>query len=186
MKLDPVMKMMDLGLRACILDHVLADVYTHQRHRWIGLGRFDAPTPSSAADIKYTTKDSRVGLLWRDTTHPCCDHMILEVQTREFFLVLSILNDIRAGIIIGVWVKRDRHNAALLLLAVCLVPHAHRATLPLAHSVLQGTCYSLARYYTGAGISCREEKYGLVSEEIFYPKKSPGFPVPSVGHIARA
>ncbi|HWS82770.1 MAG TPA: hypothetical protein VN207_00770, partial [Ktedonobacteraceae bacterium] len=58
-------------------------------------------------------------------------------QTSKFFLVPSILNDIRTGIIIGAWVKGSRHNGALLSLAVCLISHARRVTLPLPHPLLQ-------------------------------------------------
>jgi hypothetical protein len=42
--------------------------------------------------------------------------MILDRQTGEFFLVLSILNKVRTGIIISAWVTGDWHDVALLFL----------------------------------------------------------------------
>ncbi|HEX3640812.1 MAG TPA: hypothetical protein VHV10_05940, partial [Ktedonobacteraceae bacterium] len=54
----------------------------------------------------------------------------------------------------------------------------------------------LARYYTGTGISCREQKYRLVSKQqrnLAVPSKKfrdllcmPWVSLPSVGHVARA
>src|SRR5437879_5413902 len=111
---------MGIGLSACILNHALANVYAHQRHRWIGLGSFHDPATSATSHIQHTMEDSRVGLLWQDTTHRICHHTILDCQTGEFFLILSILNKIRTGIFIVAWAKGSRHNGALLLLVVCL------------------------------------------------------------------
>src|SRR2546429_7583028 len=56
-------------------------------------------------------------------------------QTPEFFL--AILNDVRTAIFFFPWFKGGWHDVALLFLAVSLVSHAHRATLPLPHPLLQ-------------------------------------------------
>src|SRR5205807_9351228 len=97
----------------------------------------DDPTTCPKSDIQHTMKDSWVSLLCQDTAHPCRGHLILDGQTSKFFLVLSILNKICTGIIIDTWIKWGRHDIMLLLLAVCLISHPHRATLPLAHPLLQ-------------------------------------------------
>src|SRR4051812_35603635 len=107
---------MGFSLSACVLDHALADVYTYQRHRWIGLSCFHNPAPNATGNIKYMTKGSWVSLLCQDTTHLCCNHLILDHQTGQFFLVLSILNKVRTGIIIDAWIKGRRHGLTLLLL----------------------------------------------------------------------
>src|SRR5436305_9501078 len=93
------MNQMLFGLSTCIFDHLLANVYADKRHLWTGQGCFYKPTTCPTTNIEYTTEDSRVGLLWQDTTHHCCDHLILDLQTVEFFLVLSVLNKISTRIL---------------------------------------------------------------------------------------
>ncbi len=63
MKLDPIRNERGLGLRTCIVDHALANIYPHQRHRWIGLGGFHDPATSPTSDIEHALKAHRVGLL---------------------------------------------------------------------------------------------------------------------------
>src|SRR2546429_284356 len=106
--------MMGFSLSTCILDHLLADVYTHQRHLWIGLSCLDNPATRAAADIEHTMEDSRISLLGQDTSHHCCDQTIMDRQTGEFFLV--ILRGIcTPTIFILPWAKGGRHGTLLLL-----------------------------------------------------------------------
>src|SRR5258708_15021748 len=119
MKLDPIMNMMGFSLSTCILDHALADVYTYQRHLWIGLGCFDKPATCPTTDIQHTMEDGWIRLLWQDTTHPHCDHTILDIQTGEFFPVLCILNKVCTRIFIFTWTNggwHDEHSFSLLSL----------------------------------------------------------------------
>src|SRR5271169_4164214 len=97
MKLDSVIDLIVFGLSPCILDHFVADVYAHERHRRIGLGDFNEPAAGPTANIEQAMKDSRVSLVWQDTAHCSCDHLILDRQTGKFILALSVLNEVGTG-----------------------------------------------------------------------------------------
>src|SRR5260370_19951460 len=135
------MNMMGLGLSTRILDHVLIDIYAHQRHLWIGLGCFYDPATCPASDVEHTTQDGRVGLLCQDTTHHYRRHTILDCQTGQFFL--ATLRDVCTTIFISPWAKGGRHDVSLLPLCCLSSCSCSSSTTASSSSRTPSTCCSL-------------------------------------------
>lgn len=72
-----VTDLLGLCLGACIVKHLIADVYSYQQgYARIGFCRLNKPATGGAADIQHALKDRRVGLLRKHAAHAFGNHLV--------------------------------------------------------------------------------------------------------------